>query len=127
MVEERGRLLSLMLTAGEVSEMKMAPELAWRARAAGVKSLVGDKGFDGDRLRTLIRWLGMEPVIPFRKGRKNSVPVDKPLYRKRNCVERFIGRIKENRRLATRYEKTALNFCGFILLAAIKDWLRFIC
>ncbi len=85
---------------------------------------MGDKGYDSDALRRQIESAGSEPVIPFRRCRKSQPETDHDKYKERNVVERFIGKLKENRRVATRYDKKATHFAGFLILAAIKAWLR---
>ncbi len=67
-----------------------------------------------------IRGQGAEPCIPPRKNRTAVINYNPQLYRERNVVERFFGRIKQYRRVATRYDKEARNFLGFVCLAAIN-------
>ena len=64
------------------------------------------------------------PVIPMRKSRKKRVGVDRSLYRLRNLVERCFNKLKNARRVATRYDKTAESFLGFIDITSIRLWLR---
>ncbi|MCV6591461.1 MAG: transposase, partial [Silicimonas sp.] len=64
------------------------------------------------------------PVIPMRKSRKKRVGVDRTLYRLRNMVERCFNKLKNARRVATRYDKTAESFLGFIDITSIRLWLR---
>jgi len=64
------------------------------------------------------------PVIPMRKSRKKRVGVDRSLYRLRNLVERCFNKLKNARRVATRYDKTAESFLGFIDLTSIRLWLH---
>ena len=80
-----------------------------------------------DLSRTKITDAGLEPLIPFRKCCKVKPQIDLESYKERNVIERFIGRLKENRRIATRYDKKAAHFAAFIVLAAIKAWLKLIC
>jgi transposase len=61
-----------------------------------------------------------KPVIPERRNRKKEVEYDKEKYKKRGLVERVFGKLKENRRLAVRYEKPDINFLGFIVIAFLK-------
>jgi transposase len=82
--------------------------------------VIGDKGYDSDPLRKQIRSQKAKPVIPARKGTRRR-RYDKTKYKLRNVVERFFNRMKHCRRVATRYEKTARNFLGFVHLAAL--WL----
>jgi transposase len=126
-VDNFGRLLALILSPGQSSDHKYAPELAGQARAYCAQTVMGDKGYDSDALRDQIVDAGLESIIPFRKCRKNRPEIDRARYKERNIVERFIGKLKENRRVATRYDKNATHFAGFLILAAIKAWLKIIC
>ena len=89
--------------------------------------VMGDKAYDSKALRDMLANAGLNPVIPYRKCCKVRHEMDYKRYKERNIVERFIGKLKENRRVATRYDKKAAHFAGFILLAAIKNWLKIIC
>ena len=94
------------------------------------KLLVGDKGFDSKKIRSYLRARGIASVIPEkkprgkrrRKGRKPKF--DKQLYKDRNIVERLINWLKDDRRLATRYDKLATSFLAFIKLAFLKRYLK---
>ena len=122
-----GRLLKLVLSPGQSSDHKHAPELARQAIEYQAQTVIGDKGYDSNALRGQIEDAGLESVIPFRKCRKIRHEIDRERYKERNVVERFIGKLKENRRVATRYDKKATHFAGFVILAAIKAWLKIIC
>ena len=122
-----GRLLKLVLSPGESSDHKHAPELVEQAIAYQAQTVIGDKGYDSDALRGQIENAGLESIIPFRKCRNIRHEIDRKKYKERNVVERFIGKLKENRRVATRYDKKDTHFAGFIILAAIKAWLKIIC
>ena len=127
LVDSLGRLLKLVLSPGQSSDHKYAAELAGQAIEYRAQAVMGDRGYDSDALREQIMGAGLESVIPFRKCRKIRPEIDRERYKERNVVERFIGRLKENRRVATRYDKKASHFAGFLILAAIKDWLKIIC
>lgn len=86
--------------------------------------LLADKGYDADSIRDDMRSRYSQPVIPMRKSRKKRVGVDRPLYRLRNLVERCFNKLKNARRIATRYDKTAESFLGFIDIVSIRPWLR---
>ena len=86
--------------------------------------VIGDKGYDSDALVKVIEASGAEAVIPPRKNRTDPRPYDPDRYKDRNLVERFWGRAKQYRRVATRYEKTARNFLAFVHLASIMILLR---
>lgn len=82
--------------------------------------VVEDMGYDSDAHRNELRANHNVPVIPGRKNRKAEIVYDKAIYKWRRRIEMFFGKIKENRRLAVRYEKTDIAFLGFIALAALK-------
>lgn len=82
--------------------------------------VVEDRGYDSDAHRSKLRAHHNVPVIPGRKNRKIEIIYDKTVYNWRRRIEMFFGKIKENRRLAVRYEKTDLAFLGFIAIAALK-------
>jgi transposase len=80
--------------------------------------VIADKGYDSDGLRDQVRKAGGKPVIPSRRGHRRRRH-DRNLYKMRNQVERFVNRIKHCRRVATRYEKLACTFLGFVQVASI--------
>ena len=85
---------------------------------------IGDKGYDADHLVDRIVEAGTEVVIPPKRNRKVQRPYDTDLYKERNRIERFFNKLKQFRRVATRYDKLLANFMGFVKLAAIAIWLR---
>jgi transposase len=98
----------------------MAPELL---RLAGpIRRLLADKAYDTNKLRHLLAEYGVEAVIPSIARRKPLIPYDPVLYRQRNLIERMFGRLKDFRRIATRYDKLARNFLAGIALAATITW-----
>jgi transposase len=98
----------------------MAPELL---RLAGpIRRLLADKAYDTNKLRRLLAEHGVEAVIPSIARRKPLIPYDPVLYRQRNLIERMFGRLKDFRRIATRYDKLARNFLAGIALAATLTW-----
>jgi transposase len=93
------------------------------------EQLCGDKGYSSDRIRDGLVACGIEPVIPMRANehvhdRDRWGKFDKAAYGKRNVVERAIAKLKEFRRVATRYEKLAESFVGMVNLAVIVLYLR---
>lgn len=90
---------------------------------AAPKALLADKGYDGDRFRESLLIRGILPIIPPRSNRKVPEHPDYRRYRDRNRVER-IGKLKQQRRIATRYDKTVLSFESFLNLAAARLWLK---
>jgi len=90
----------------------------------GVGQVIADRAYDADRLHDVILDQGGEPVIPPRRHRKYQHSYDKIAYKNRWGVEAFFARLKQRRRIATRYDKIAANFLGFVKLAAIMLWLK---
>lgn len=87
-------------------------------------SVLADKGYDSYALIDYIYGHGAEPVIPSRKGARYERRCDWWLYRERHLVERLFLRLKTFRRIATRYDKHAFTYMGFLCLAAILIWIR---
>lgn len=111
-----------MLTPGNVSDMKAAPALL--ECAGRMRYLLGDKGYDADRIRRLARDAGAVPVIPGRRYRKRVIPYDKDRYRGRHLIENAFCRLKDFRRVHTRYDKLAANFLSAVaLVTAVAFWL----
>jgi transposase len=91
--------------------------------AAGpIARLIADKAYDTNPLRRLLVEQGTEAVIPSITRRKPLIPYDRTAYRQRNLIERMFGRLKDFRRIATRYDKLARNFLAGIVLAATLTW-----
>jgi transposase len=112
-----GLVVEGFLTGGNINDMDAAPGL--------VEDVVGcfvpaDRGYDSDKFRRIVEGNNTIPVLPWRKNRKTAVLYDTQRYRERSFIERIFGKIKENRRLVVRYEKSGLNFLAFIMIAFIK-------
>jgi transposase len=88
------------------------------------KVLIADKGYDSDGIRDDLRARGAEPVIPMKRNRLAQLPVDGFVYALRNRIERCFNRLKNDRRIATRYDKTSASYLGFALIGAIRLWIR---
>ncbi|MFY0311684.1 transposase [Leisingera sp. D0M16] len=86
--------------------------------------LLADRGYDADSNRVHMEKRDVLPVIPMRKSRKKRISVDRSLHRLRNLAERCLNKLKNARRAATRYDKTAESFPGFIDITSIRLWLR---
>lgn len=84
------------------------------------KALLADKGYDSNDIRNDLKRRGIKPVIPSKSNRIKTIRYNKKLYKTRNGIERHFGFLKQNRRIATRYDKTAASFFAFLCLAAIK-------
>ena len=89
------------------------------------KVMLADKGYDSDAIRQDLKERGVEPIIPFKRNRKVQEPIDGFLYALRNMVERCFNKLKQSRRLPTRYDKTASSFLGFVLIASTRLWIRY--
>jgi len=112
-----GRPAVIRLTAGNVSDIRAVDELL--AAAGPIRRLLADKGYDADRLRKTLRLAGTVPVIPGRINRKRMIQYDKKRYRDRWRIEAAFCRLKDFRRVATRYDKLARNFMSAVALVAI--------
>jgi len=125
-VEGLGNLVAFVLTGGNVNDITQGKVLLDEvaSQAAGqIHSVTADKGYDSGAFVAEIVALGAEPVIPQLSNRKNPRPVDWAQYKNRNLVERVFARLKQFRRIATRYEKLTQRFASFIHLAAAYVWL----
>jgi transposase len=120
-VDALGNPLRFILTGGNVHDSKQAEALI---EGFNFVKLLADKGYDNDRIRSAINQAGAEAVIPPLASRSRAIPYDKVIYRDRNLVERFFCKIKHFRRIATRYEKTALSFHSMLSLIGAIIWLR---
>jgi transposase len=89
------------------------------ARATGARYLLADKGYDADALRRQLRAEGAVPVIPGRANRKRKIAYDQTRYRERHRIENAFCRLKDFRRVATRYDKLAANFLSAVALATL--------
>ena len=115
-----GRPRVLLLAPGNLHDVTLAPELL---RAAGpIGRLIADKAYDTNAFRELLAAHGVEAVIPSQGRRTQPMPYDKAAYRQRNLIERMFGRLKDFRRLATRYDKLKRNFLAAAALAAALLW-----
>jgi putative transposase len=111
-----GLPVELKVTPGQAADITEAQALL---EGHDFEAAIGDKGFDSKKLIDYIEGRGAQAVIPPRRNLKDQREWDRHLYKERNLVERFINRIKQFRRVATRYEKTARNFLAFVQVAAI--------
>ncbi len=131
--EGGGKPLVFVLTPGQRHDSTALQTLlerwALRRRRGGLprwrpRAIVGDKGYSTRAARAYLRIHRIRVVIASRKDQPRSTSFDRVLYRARNAVERLINRLKQVRRVATRYEKRAANFLGMVTLAAVRLWLR---
>ena len=127
MTDRAGLPLAVLVSAGHEHESRYfepvmdAVRIGRRRRPDAVAA---DKGYSYVRVRQWCRARGIKVVIPTRKDQRRRPGFDKALYRERNVVERCIGWLKECRRVATRYEKLAVHYAGFVQLAMIQRLLQ---
>ena len=117
-----GNPLGFTLTGAHEADITQAESLL--SKAAGAKAAIADKGYDADALVETLKASGAEAVIPPRRNRKTLRPYDSHKYKARHLIENLFARLKQFRRIATRYEKLARNFAAFITLGCILVWLR---
>ncbi|MCH9716307.1 MAG: IS5 family transposase [Gammaproteobacteria bacterium] len=120
-VDAFGMPLAFILTPGQEHEIKTAKELLGDEVS---EYLLADKAYDCNDFRNELEARGTEAVIPSRKNRSVFIEHDQQIYKERNNVERFFNRIKGFRRIATRYDKTAVMFLGALTLVSILLWLK---
>ena len=109
------------LTAGHRGD---APQALPLIEGLPAEAVMADTAYDSDRIRKAIDHKGAVAVIPNNPSRASKHPLDKQLYKQRHLVECCIGKLKQFRRVATRFEKTARNYLAVVTLAAIVLWLR---
>jgi transposase len=109
------------VTGGEAHEIKGYKALM-KLHDTDPDRLLGDKGYDSDDIRTDLAKRG--PVIPPRSNRKAMIDDDREAYKRRNLIERCVNRLKQFRRIATRYEKTAGAYLSMLCIAATRLWIK---
>lgn len=118
-VDAKGRAVRLRLTAGQCGDAPQALPLLAGYKRGEVGCVIADAAYDGDDVRKRVRRMRARCCIKPNPTRKRPKRYDKRRYKHRNVVERFFGAIKRFRRVATRYEKKAENYLGFVWLAAL--------
>ncbi len=113
------------MTPGEAHDSTAYPDLM-AEHEVNPKVLLADRGYDSDAIREDVLARGALPAIPTKKNRRVQHSVNRALYALRNRIERFINRLKNSRRVATRYDHTASSFLGFAMLASIRQWISFV-
>src|ERR1700740_312151 len=109
------------LQRAEAHDNRLALSLLSRLRTGAM--LLADRGYDADWIRAFAAERGAWANVPPRSNRREPICFSPHLYRARNLVERFFNKIKQCRRVATRYDKLAANYLAFIQLASIRLWL----
>ena len=121
-VDANGLPVRLCLSPGEAHDNRLCPILLAGLRPKTM--VLADRGYDADWIRALVNEQGAWANIPPKRNRRDPICFSPFLYRSRNLVERFFNKIKQCRRIATRYDKLAANYLAFIKLASIRIWLR---
>ena len=121
-VDRHGRPLQLLITPGQAHDLTGAEPLL--ATLTSRTIVIADKAYDADRLRVHIKARGAIANIPNMIRRKKRFRWTKALYRERNHVERFFNKLKQFRRIATRYDKLARNFLAATTLVGVLYWIK---
>ena len=120
-VDSLGNPIRLKLTGGNAHDSVPALELIGGLSADNV---IADKAYDAQTIIELIQAQGSNPVIPPKKNRIEQREYDKHLYKERHLVECFFCKLKEFRRIATRYEKLSVTYLAMVTIASCLIWLR---
>lgn len=115
----RGHPRILKLTPGQAGDAPQAADLLAGAKRGAVKVVIGDRGYDSDAIVAAVRRLRARVVIPPVSRRTKRRRYNKRLYKGRNVVERFWSKVKQCRRVATRFDKLDVCYLAFVQLAAI--------
>ncbi len=119
-VDANGLPITLKLTEGQAHDGRSAEDML--DTVGPRQTLLADRAYDSDALRQRLAERQAEAVIPTTTSRKQPIPYDTIAYRQRNTVERLWARLKDYRRVATRYDKLADNFLAGVLIAAIVSY-----
>ena len=117
LADDRGRPVAFALTPGNVADVVMAIPLL--GAVAKPKRVLADKAYDADSLRRWLRQRKIRAAIPSTASRRTPYPLDRAAYKRRNVIERMSCRLKNWRRVATRYDRLARNYLSGLALAAI--------
>ena len=113
--------VGILLTAGQKGD---APQAAALLEGREADFVMADTAYDADHFRARIAEAGAVAVIPNNPSRTAKFPLDKSLYKERHLIECCFSKLKQFRRVATRYEKTAQNFLAIVTIAATILWIR---
>jgi transposase len=112
----------MLLTEGQTSDYKGAAMMLDALPRA--TAMLGDRGYDADWFRAALTKRGIAPCIPSKRNRKVQIPHDRSLYRQRHRIENMFGKLKDWRRIHTRYDRCAHTFMSAICIAAtVIFWL----
>ena len=111
-----------MLTPGNTADCIVAETCV--SLIPGISELLADKGYDTDAFRAFLKQNGIRTVIPSKSNRKTRIRHDKEAYKGRNVIERCFCRLKDWRRIATRYDKLVRNYLSALcFVAMLAYWL----
>ena len=121
LADNGGRPVAIALTPGNTADISMAVPLL--SASAPSRRLIADKAYDADSLRKWLDARRIKAVIPSTASRTVPYTLDRRAYRRRNVIERLFGRLKNWRRIATRYDRLARNYMAAIaLVAVVTEW-----
>jgi transposase len=120
LADAKGRLIAILLTGGQAHDYPVAKRLIRRVKPP--KHMLGDMAYDGDQLREELTEQGTKPVIPNRSNRKKPFSFNKRIYKLRWRIESAFSRLKDFRRIATRYDRLARNYLASVCLVAALVW-----
>ena len=124
MVDACGNPLEVIITAGNINDISVAPELVAAIDLAETQAVIADKGYDSDKLRAQIEEEGSQANIPYKRDREEkNKDMYWYLYKIRQLVENTFARLKHYRAIATRYDKLKRNYLSMVLLGCIMVWL----
>ena len=118
--DAQGRIVAFTITAGQLGDARAAHGLLGPLPPAD--QCLADGGYDSNGLRAFLLARGTQPIIPNNPTRKHQHPFNRAIYRARNLIERAFCRLKDWRRIATRYDKLAVNFASAVAIAATLLW-----
>ena len=121
-VDAEGRPIALELTAGQAHDSQMALPMLNAMRDGTI--VLADKAYDTNALRAKAEERKAWANIPAKTNRKDSFAFSGWVYRQRNLVERFFNKLKQFRSIATRYDKSPLNFLAAVKIVATRIWIR---
>jgi transposase len=121
LVDALGNSLKFIITGGNRNDITQAQELIKNIKDANI---LGDKGYDSDDFRIIIKNQNCNPLIPGKSNRIVPVKYDKHIYESRHLIENFFSKIKHFRRIFSRFDKSLRNFASFVAFAGTILWLR---
>jgi transposase len=121
-VDANGLPVHLGLSPGEAHDNRFCPILL--AGLPPMTMVLANRGYDADWIRALVNAQGAWANIPPKRNRRDPICFSPYLYRSRNLIERFFNKIKQCRRIATRYDNLSVNYVAFVKLVSIRIWLR---